>query len=142
MSSPDLAIVSKRAPGAVICLVSALAFHELTTQIPHAVHIAIANGRRSPQLEHPPVQVYKWSRQALRQGVQKHVLDGVEVRVTSPERSVADAFRYRNRLGLDLAVEALRAWRERRRSRPDDLLHAARIVHVENVMQPYLQAIL
>ncbi len=142
LSDPDLVVVGKRVPGAVVCLVSALAFHELTTQIPHEVHIALKRGRRHPRLEHPPLKVYWWAAPALQQGVEKHVRDGVEIRITGAERSVADAFRYRKQLGLDLAIEALRAWHERRGARPDALLKAARAVHVETVIRPYLQALL
>lgn len=139
---PDLVTVARRVDGAVVCLISALALHELTTQIPHAVDIALARGRRRPRIEHPPINVYWWSPAALREGVEKHDFGGVEVLVTGPERSVADAFRYRGQLGLDLAVEALRAWKERRGSRPEKLLAAARTVRVENVIRPYLQALL
>ncbi len=142
LADPDLVIVAKRVPGAVVCLVSALAFHGLTTQIPHAVHIALKRGRRRPRLAHPPLSVHWWGAPALTEGVQKHVRSGVDVLITSTERSVADAFRYRRQLGTDLAIEALRAWRERRGSRPDALLQAARIVRVENVVRPYLEAAL
>lgn len=142
LSDPDLVVVSKRVPGAVICLVSALAFHELTTQIPHQVHIALAAGRRRPRIEHPPLKVYWWAKTALQQGVEKHLRSGVEILVTSAERSVADAFRYRKQLGLDLAIEALRAWRERRGARPEALLKAARVAHIETVIRPYLEAVL
>ena len=142
LSEPDLVIVSKRVPGAVVCLVSALAFHELTTQIPHEVHIALRRNRRHPRLEHPPLHVYWWDDPSLKQGVESHSLDGTNVLITNAERSVADAFRYRNELGLDLAIEAIRAWRERRGARPDALLSASRISHVEGVIRPYLQAVL
>ncbi len=142
LSDPDLVVVAKRVPGAVVCLISALAFHALTTQIPHEVHIALKRGRRHPRFDHPPLKVYWWTAPALEQGVEKHIRSGVEISVTSPERSVADAFSYRKQLGVDLAVEALRAWRDRRGSRPDALLKAARVVHVENIVQPYLQAVL
>lgn len=138
----DLVVVSKRVPGGVVCLISALAFHDLTTQIPHEVHMALRRGRRRPRIEHPPVKTYWWADAAIENGVEKHLMNGVEVLITSRERSVADAFRYRKQLGVDLAVEALRAWRERRGARPDALLKAARIVHVETVITPYLQALL
>jgi predicted transcriptional regulator of viral defense system len=142
LEEPDLVTVARRVPGAVVCLVSALALHELTTQVPHAVDIALKHGRRRPRIEHPPVNVYWWSAAALRDGVEERDFGGIEVLVTNPERSVADAFKYRNRLGTDLAVEALRAWKERRGSRPEKLLAAARTVRVENVIRPYLQAVL
>lgn len=142
LADQDLIVVSKRVPGGVVCLLSALAFHDLTTQIPHEVHLALHRGRRRPRIEHPPVKVYWWAGAAIQQGVDKHLMSGVEVLITSAERSVADAFRYRKQLGVDLAVEALRAWRARRGSRPDALLKAARIVRVETVITPYLQAVL
>ena len=142
LEQPDLVTVTKRVPGAVVCLISALALHELTTQIPHAVDIALKQGRRRPRIVHPPINVYWWSAAALEQGIEKRKFNGVEVLVTNPERSVADAFRYRNQLGLDLAVEALRAWKERRGARPEKLLAAARSVRVENVIRPFLQALL
>ncbi len=139
---PDLVTVAKRVPGAVVCLVSALALHKLTTQIPHAVDIALKSGRRAPRIEHPPVNVYWWSAVALSEGIEERTFGGVSVLVTGAERSVADAFRYRHQLGLDLAVEALRAWNQRRGSRPEKLLSAARTVRVEKVIRPYLQALL
>lgn len=142
LAEPDLVVVSRLVPGAVVCLVSALSLHELTTQIPHGVDIALARGRRRPRIEFPPIQVYWWSSAALEQGIETRSFSGVDVRVTTPERSVADAFRYRNQLGLDLAIEALRAWRERRGSKPERLLEAARVVRVEKVLLPYLQAVL
>jgi predicted transcriptional regulator of viral defense system len=142
LAQPDLVTVSMRVPGAVICLVSALALHELTTQIPHAVDIALKQGRRRPRIEHPPIRVYWWSTAALTEGIEKRSFGGVEVLVTNPERSVADAFRYRNRLGVDLAVEALRAWKARRGARPEKLLTAARAVRAEKVIRPYLEALL
>jgi predicted transcriptional regulator of viral defense system len=142
LEEPDLVTVARRVPGAVVCLVSALALHDLTTQVPHAVDIALKHGRRRPRIEHPPVNVHWWSAAALRDGVETRDFGGVEVLITNVERSVADAFKYRHRLGTDLAVEALRAWKERRGSRPEKLLAAARTVRVENVIRPYLEALL
>jgi predicted transcriptional regulator of viral defense system len=142
LEQPDLVTVARRVPGAVVCLVSALALHDLTTQVPHAVDIALKHGRRRPRIEHPPVNVYWWSLAALRNGIEKRDFGGVEVLVTNPERTVADAFKFRNRLGFDLAIEALRAWKERPASRPEKLLAAARTVRVEKVIRPYLQALL
>lgn len=139
---PDLVTVARRVPGAVVCLVSALALHDLTTQIPHTVDVALKHGRRRPRIDHPPIRVYWWSAAALTHGVDTRTFGGVEVLVTGPERSVADAFRYRNQLGLDLALEALRSWKERRGSRPEKLLSAARAVRVDRVIRPYLQALL
>ena len=142
IEQPDLVVVAKRVPGAVVCLISALALHELTTQIPRAVDIALKKGRRRPRIDYPPIRVHWWSPMALREGIEARSFGGVPVLVTNPERSVADAFRYRNQLGLDLALEALRAWKERRGARPEQLLTAARIVRVEKIVRPYLQALL
>lgn len=142
LEQPDLVTVAERVPGAVVCLISALALHGLTTQIPHAVDIALKTGRKRPRLDHPPIRAYWWSKAALTEGVEERDFGGVKVLVTSAERSVADAFRYRNQLGLDLALEALRAWKERRGARPERLLSAARTVRVEKVIRPYLQALL
>ena len=138
----DLVTVAKRVPGAVVCMVSALALHELTTQIPHVVEIAVKRGRRRPGFDYPPMRVYWWSAAALSEGVETRNLGGVDVRVTNAERSVADAFRYRHQLGIDLALEALHAWKEQRGSRPEALLAAARTVRMDRVIRPYLQAIL
>jgi len=142
VGEPDLVIVAKRVPGAVFCLLTALAFHDLTTQNPHEVHVALKRGRRHPRIDHPPLRVHWWGQDALTKGVERHHKDGTELLITSPERSVADAFRHRNELGLDLAIEALRAWRQRRGARPDDLLTAARVVRAEKLMRPYLEALL
>lgn len=142
LEEPDLVVVSQRVPGAVICLVSALSLHELTTQIPHAVDIALKQGRKRPRLDFPPIRAHWWSSASLTQGIETRKYAGFEVLVTDAERSVADAFRYRNRLGLDLAIEALKSWRERRGVRAEKLLKAARIVRVENVIRPYLSATL
>jgi predicted transcriptional regulator of viral defense system len=142
LEEPDLVTVARRVPGAVVCLVSALSLHELTTQIPHAVDIALKQGRRRPSIAHPQIRTYWWSSAALTKGIESRRFSGVDVRVTNFERTVADAFRYRHQLGLDLAIEALRAWRERRGARPEKLLAAARIVRVDKVIRPYLQALL
>lgn len=141
LDEPDLVTVAKRVPGAVVCLISALALHDLTTQIPHAVDIALKHGRRRPRLEYPPLRIHWWSAAALTSGVEEHSFAGVRVLVTDPERSVADAFRYRNQLGLDLALEALRTWKGRKGARLEKLLGAARSVRVEKVVRPYLQAL-
>ncbi|MFT3713037.1 MAG: type IV toxin-antitoxin system AbiEi family antitoxin domain-containing protein [Archangium sp.] len=142
LEQPDLTVVARRIPGAVVCLISALALHDLTTQIPHAVDIALKKGRKTPRLDFPPIRAHWWSPAALTHGVEVRKFDGIEVLVTDVERSVADAFRYRNQLGLDVAIEALKSWRERRGVRPEKLLKAAKVVRVDNVIRPYLTATL
>ena len=142
LASPDLAFVALRVPRAVVCLVSALAFHELTTQIPRAVDIALPKGTERPRLEHPPLRIFRFSGPAWSEGVEEHRLDGVVVRVYCREKSVADAFKFRRRLGLDLALEVLRACCRNPGLSVDRLLHYARVCRVERVMVPYLEALL
>ena len=140
LSAPDLVTIASRIPGGVVCLISALAFHELTTQVPHAVDVAIARGTEKPRINYPPVQVYWFSGDAFSKGIETHTIDGRQIRVYSAEKSIADAFKYRNKIGMDVALEALRTWRSRRRSRVECLLEYARICRVDRVMRPYLEA--
>lgn len=142
LGNPDLVTVALRVPRGVICLVSALAFHNLTTQVPHEVSLAIGRGWEKPRIDYPPVRFYRFSGPAFHTGVEIHRLDDVDVRVYSPEKTVADCFKFRNKIGLDVALEALRDWRDQRRGSPDVLLEMARVCRVESVLSPYLQALL
>jgi len=142
LSNPDLIITAHKVPQCVVCLVSALAHHELTTQIPHAVHLALESGSRRPRLSFPPVRVFWFSGPAWSEGVEVHLLDGTPVRIYGPEKSVADAFKFRRKLGLDLAIEALKVHRTRPGFDVNRLLHYARVCRVEQVMSPYLEALL
>ena len=137
----SLAIVAKRAPGAIICLVSALLFHDLTTQLPREVWIAIAEGARRPSFGYPPLRVVRFSGAALTDGVETYGIEGVSVRITSIGKTLADCFKYRNKIGLDVALEALReAWRGRRVTM-DEVARSARTCRVERVMRPYLETL-
>lgn len=142
LGNPDLVTVAARIPGGVICLISALSFHDLTTQIPHEVHVALARGAEEPRLDHPPIRTYRFTGQSFTEGVETHDLDGVGVRIYSPEKTLADCFKFRNRIGLDTAVEAVRSYRERGSIRVDELMRCASICRVKKVIQPYLEAIL
>jgi predicted transcriptional regulator of viral defense system len=142
LSAPDLAIVALKIPQAVICLVSALAFHELTTQVPHAVNVALPRGARSPRLDYPPLRVFWFSGPAWSEGVEIHQISQASVRVYCPEKSVADSFKYRHKIGLDIAIEALKLYRQSPRFDTSKLLHYARICRVESIMKPYLEALL
>ena len=135
----DLVTVARCVPDAVICLVSALSFHELTTQIPRQVDIAIVRGSRTPGIEHPPVKVYHFALAAFNAGVEGHVIEGVEIRVYSPEKTLADCFKFRNRLGMEVVLEALSLYRERREVCLSKLVEFADICRVKNVMRPYLE---
>jgi predicted transcriptional regulator of viral defense system len=141
LSNPDLVTVSTRVPKGIICLVSALAFHEITTQIPHSISIALQKGAESPRIDYPPITVYRFSRTSLAVGIEAHKIDGVKVRVYSPEKTIADCFKFRNKIGMDIVLEALRLYRTRKKFSLQHLLEYARICRVEKVMSPYLEAI-
>ena len=134
-----LAVAAAQVPNAVVCLLSALQFHRLTTQAPYEVWLAVGGKARRPALTDFPVRVMRFSWRALAEGVEVHQIEGVPVRVTSVARTVADCFKYRNKIGLDVALEALKEYRRSRRT-IDDLVRAARMVRVDNVMRPYLEA--
>lgn len=137
----SLAEVARRVPKGVVCLLSALRFHGLTTQAPFEVWLAIENKSLAPKLDYPPLRIVRFSGAALTEGVEEHVVDGVTVRVTSVAKTVADCFKYRNKIGLDVAMEALReAWHEKRMT-SDDIWHYAKVCRVANVMRPYLESL-
>ena len=140
MSDPDVSYTAKRIPSAVICLLSALAIHGLTTQIPHAVQIALARGTHAPRIDYPPIEVFRFSPQTLRAGIEERALDGVTIRLFGPEKSLADIFKFRHRLGLDVALEALRNYARQRQRKFDLVLDFARLCRVESIMRPYLEA--
>ena len=142
LANPDLVIAAARIPSGVICLISALAFHELTTQIPHEVHIALPRGAEEPRLDYPPINTYRFGGKAFTEGVEIHDLDGIAVRIYSPEKTLADCFKFRSRVGLDTAINAVRFYHERMAFRTDDLMHFAKICRVEKILRPYLEAIL
>jgi predicted transcriptional regulator of viral defense system len=137
----DLAEASKRVPHAVICLLSALRLHGLTTQAPFEVWLAIDRKARLPRVDHPPLHVVRFSGPALTEGVEQRTIEGVSVRVTTPARTVVDCFAYRNKIGLDVALEALRdCWRGKRATM-NDLHAAAKARRMEKVMRPYLESL-
>ena len=141
-SEPDLVIIAKRIPRAVICLVSALAYHELTTQVPHTISIALPKGAETPRVTHPPITVHRFSEEALNQGIETHQIDGVAVHVYCPEKTLADCFKFRNKLGMDIVLEGLKLYRSRKRVNVEQLMAYARVCRVEKIMRPYLEAIL
>lgn len=137
----SLAEASKKIPHGVICLLSALRFHGLTTQAPFEVWIAIDVKARKPKSDGPPLRIVRFSGAALDSGIEDQLIQGVTVRVYIAAKTVADCFKYRNKIGLDVALEALReCWRERRCTM-DDLWRYAKICRVSNVMRPYLESL-
>jgi len=142
LGNPDLVSVSLKIPNGVICLISALAYHEITTQVPHEVYVALERGTEAPRLNHPPLRVFWFSGEAFTVGIEKHKMDGVPARIYSAEKTIADCFKYRNKIGLDTTIEALKLYRERKRFKTDDLMKFARVCRVEKIMRPYLGALL
>ncbi len=138
LAHPDLVTVAKRVPQGVLCLISALSFHDLTTQ--HTIDVALKRGKTKPRLDYPPTRFFWFSGPAFDEGIETHELDGVRVRIYAPEKTLVDCFRYRNQIGMDVVLEALRLWRERRKKKLDVLLKYARMRHVERAMRPYLEA--
>lgn len=136
-----LAHVATRVPDAVACLLTALRFHGLTTQNPFEVWIALSPKARRPRLDYPRLRVARFSGAALTEGIETHRAEGVTLRVYCPAKTVADCFKYRNKVGIDLAVEALRDFFRLYRGQGTELAHFARICRVSRVMQPYLDAI-
>jgi len=136
-----LAQVAKRIPNGVICLLTALRFHGLTTQMPREVWIALPEKARRPRLEYPRLRVARFSGVALTEGLETHPIEGVAVRIYSAAKTVADCFNYRNKVGIDVAVEALKDYSRMHRGGADELVRFARICRVTRVMQPYLDAI-
>ena len=128
-----LAEVARRVPRGVVCLLSALRFHDLTTQAPFEVWLAIENKALAPRLDYPPLRIVRFSGPAFTEGVEEHLVDGVTVRVTGVAKTVADCFKYRNKIGLDVALEALReAWRAKRMT-SDDLWYYAKVCRVAKI---------
>ena len=137
----DIAAAAKRVPHGVVCLLSALSFHGLTTQLPVEVWLAIDRAARHPKTEWPPLRVVRMSGRALTEGVESRRIEGVRVRVFNVAKTIADCFKYRNKIGLDVALEALReVWRGQRVTM-DDLTRYARICRVSRVMRPYLESL-
>jgi predicted transcriptional regulator of viral defense system len=137
----QLAEVAVRTPNAVFCLLSALRFHHLTTQSPHQIWLAISPNARAPKFDNPPLRVVRFSGHALTKGVEMHVVDSVTIRVYSVAKTVADCFKYRNKIGLDVALEALRESRREKRATNDELWRYAKICRVANVMRPYMESL-
>ncbi|MBI3607848.1 MAG: type IV toxin-antitoxin system AbiEi family antitoxin domain-containing protein [Nitrospirae bacterium] len=140
-ADPDLVTVVLRVPKAVIALVSALHFHGLTTEIPHEVSVALPQGTSRPRLDWPRLRVYWLSGAMFTSGIETHQRDGVRLRVYGAAKTVADCFKFRNRLGIQVAVEALRTGIEERKFTPAELLRAARTCRVGRIVRPYLEAL-
>jgi predicted transcriptional regulator of viral defense system len=142
LDQQDIVTVASKVKSGVICLISALSFHEITTQIPHEIYVAIGRTMAYPKLKYPPTRFFRFSDDAFQAGVEIHKISGIEVKIYSPEKTVADCFKYRNKIGLDVAIEALKFWRKKKYARIDKLIEYAKICRVYNVIKPYVEAML
>lgn len=139
---PDLLAVAARVPRAVICLASALVVHELTTQIPRTVDIALPPGGSGPRFSRPKIRVHRFSGASITEGIESRIADGVTIKLFNAEKTIADCFKFRNRIGLDIALEALRLYRSRRKQNFPALMRYAKIDRVDAIMRPYIEATL
>ena len=141
LEHPDLVTVAFRIPQGVICLISALAFHDLTTQIPRTVDVAIKRGSEKSRCEYPPVHCYWFSGAAFTEGISVHKISNVSIKIYTPEKSIADCFKYRNKIGLDVAMEALRLYWQRKKINIGKLLEYAKVCRCEKIIKPYIEMI-
>jgi predicted transcriptional regulator of viral defense system len=141
IGNPDLVTVSLRYPSAVVCLVSALAFHGITTQIPHSVSVAVPRGSRVPFLDYPPVSPHQFSKNAYTAGIETHQIDGVSVKIYRMEKTLADCFKFRNKIGMDIVLESLKLYRDRKKFNLAGLIKYGEICRVEEAMKPYLESL-
>lgn len=139
--SPEYAILKARIPHSVLCLISALYHHELTVEIPRCVHIAINRNSHVPKIDYPKLQIYRMSEKSYNTGIGQQIIDGVSLNIYSPEKTIADCFKYRNQLGTDLAVESLKKYLSRKNAKPSEVLRMAKICRVEKVIYPYMEAL-
>jgi predicted transcriptional regulator of viral defense system len=142
LGSPDLVTVTLKIPKGIICMISALAYHQMTSEIPHAVDVALVRGSEPPRIDYPPVHVYWSVTHIFDCGVEEHNVDQRMIRIYSPEKTLVDCFRHRNKMGMDVAIEALRLYRERKRMKPALIMEYARICRAEGMIRPYLESML
>lgn len=141
-SHPDLVIACLQAPKGVVCLLSALAFHEVTNEIPKAVDLAIPRGIHANKIDYPPVKFYRFALETWKAGIEEHKIESHQIRVYSLEKTVADCFKFRNRVGLDVAREALKTAVTEKRISPKEIMRYAKICRVSNIVKPILESIL
>ncbi len=142
LSNPDLVTVALKSPNGVICLISALSYHKATDEIPRKVDVAIPRGFWANKIDYPPVQYYRFSKKAWRAGIETHTIDGHPVKVYSLPKTVADCFKYRNKIGLNIARNALKTAVTEKKVKPTDIFHFATIHRVDKIVRPYLEALL
>lgn len=140
-ATPDYAAIKKRVPNGVICLVSALYHHRMTTEIPRKIYLAIHRDAHIPRISYPPISIFRMSSISFYAGIESVEIGSVMMNIFSPEKTIADCFKYRNKLGLDLAIEGLKNYCSRRNASPARLLEMSRLCRVESIITPYLEAL-
>ena len=142
LSNPDLVTVALKSPNGVICLISALFYHTATDEIPHEVDVAIPRDFRANKIQYPPVHYFRFSEKAWKAGVETHTIDGHSVKIYSLSKTIADCFKYRNKIGLNVARDALKTAVMEKKVRPTEIMRYAEICRVDKVIRPYLEALL
>ena len=142
LSNPDLVQISLRIPRAVVCLISALSLHNLTTETPHQIYIALPRDVKTPRIEYPPIKVFHLSEKPYLAGIEEIKLDGVNIKIYGPEKTIADCFKFRTKIGIDIALEALKDYLRSPYFDIQRMMTYAKVNRVENIMRPYLEALL
>jgi len=142
LSHQDLVIISERIRGAVICLLSALAFHKMTTHNPQEIFAAVPRGNLKTRIDWPPVRLFLFGDRAYSEGIETHILDGISVKIYSREKTLVDCFKFRNKLGLDVFLEALKAYRGKQPIQVNKILKFAEVCRVKRIIMPYIESIL
>lgn len=140
-SEPDLVLVAKKIPQGIICLISALAYYGITTQIPHFVYVAIPSKSRPSRLEYPPLRYFHYSEKVYQAGVETQLINGYPIKIYSIEKTLADCIKFRNKIGMDVVIEALKMYWQRRDTHIDSLYEYAKINRVEKILQPIMETI-
>ena len=141
VTDPDLVTIAMRIPHGVVTLVSALVFHQLTLEVPRQIQLAIKAGSEKPRLDYPPIKLFWFSDKAYSEGIEIHKIDGVPVQVYCVEKSIADCFKFRNKIGVDIAAQAIKAWAPKNHRNWDRLLYYAKICRVEKTVKQYLEVL-
>lgn len=141
-AEPDLVLVSKKIPQGIICLISALAYYKNTTQIPHFVYVAIPNKARASRLDYPPIRYFRYSPKSYEAGVEVKMIGGQPVKIYSLEKTLADCLKFRNKIGMDVVLEALKMYLRRKSIKMDLLWEYAKLNRVEKILRPIMEAML
>jgi len=141
-SHPDLVTASLQAPRGVICLLSSLSFHEATSEIPTHVDMAIPRGTRANRIKYPPIRFYQFATEIWKAGIEEHKIEGSKIRVYSLSKTIADCFKFRNKIGIDVARDALKVAVREKGIEPKEIMRYAKICRVDNIIKPILEAML